>query len=77
MHAVVAFAWVTIPIIGWLLDKKGYGWTLGSINALAVLTSVLQALPVLQIQASAAEVWHRHQLAPRTWHFFHFVPPVP
>lgn len=56
-NIVVAFAWVTIPIIGWLLDKKGYGITLGSINALAVLTSVLQALPLLQIQVLTLVSW--------------------
>lgn len=56
-NIVVAFACVTIPVIGWLLDKKGYGWTLGTINALAVLSSVLQALPVLQIQWLTLVVW--------------------
>ncbi|KAL4517173.1 hypothetical protein Ndes2437B_g06781 [Nannochloris sp. 'desiccata'] len=56
-NVVVAFAFVAIPVIGWLLDKKGYGWTLGSINALAVLTSVLQALPWLWIQSLTLIVW--------------------
>ena len=56
-NVVVAFAFVTIPIIGWLLDKKGYGITLGTINALAVLTSVLQALPVLWIQSLTLVTW--------------------
>ena len=43
---------------------QGYGWTLGSINALAVLASVLQALPLLQIQASIClrllHSWYEH-----------------
>lgn len=56
-NVVVAFAFVTIPIIGWLLDKKGYGITMGTINALAVLTSLLQALPVLWLQAITLVVW--------------------
>lgn len=56
-NVVVAFAFVAIPIIGWLLDKKGHGWTLGSINALAVLSSVLQALPSLWIQSITLVVW--------------------
>lgn len=56
-NVVVAFAFVTIPLIGWLLDKKGYGWTLGFINALSVLTSVLQALPVLWLQSITLIVW--------------------
>lgn len=56
-NVVVAFAFVTIPIIGWLLDKKGYGWTLGTINALAVVTSILQAIPWLWLQAITLVVW--------------------
>lgn len=56
-NVVVAFAFVPIPLIGWLLDRKGYGWTLGTINALAVLTSILQALPVLWIQAITLIIW--------------------
>lgn len=56
-NIVVAFAFVAVPIIGWLLDKKGHGWTLGSINALAVLSSVLQALPALWIQSVTLVVW--------------------
>jgi MFS family permease len=56
-NVVVAFAFVAIPVIGWLLDKKGYGWTLGTINALAVLTSILQALPWLWIQSITLIVW--------------------
>jgi hypothetical protein len=56
-NVVVAFAFIAIPIIGWLLDKKGYGWTLGTINALAVLTSILQAIPWLWIQSITLIVW--------------------
>lgn len=56
-NVVVAFAFLPIPIIGWLLDRKGYGWTLGSINALTVLTSVLQALPMLWIQSITLITW--------------------
>jgi MFS family permease len=56
-NVIVAFAFVVIPVIAWLLDKKGYGLTLGSINALAVLTSVMQALPMLWIQSITLVVW--------------------
>ncbi len=56
-NVVVAFAFVAIPLIAWLLDKKGYGWTLGTINALAVLTSLMQALPALWVQAATLVVW--------------------
>lgn len=56
-NVIVAFAFLSIPIIGWLLDTKGYGWTLGTINILAVLTSVLQALPALWLQTITLTVW--------------------
>jgi hypothetical protein len=56
-NVVVAFAFVAIPLIAWLLDKKGYGWTLGAINALGVAASVLQALPPLWIQSVTLIVW--------------------
>lgn len=48
---------IAIPFIAWLLDKKGYGITLGTINALSVLTSVLQAIPSLPLQAVTLVVW--------------------
>ena len=56
-NVVIAFAFVTIPLIGWLLDKKGYGITLGTINALSILTSIFQALPMLWIQAFTLVIW--------------------
>ncbi|GAB4813661.1 hypothetical protein N2152v2_000707 [Parachlorella kessleri] len=56
-NIVVAFAFVTIPVIGWLLDKKGYGWTLGTINALAVLASAFQATPPLGLQVVSILLW--------------------
>ncbi|RMZ52921.1 hypothetical protein APUTEX25_001040, partial [Auxenochlorella protothecoides] len=43
-NVVVAFAFLLIPVIGWLLDKKGYGSTLGSILGLSVLTLVVTIL---------------------------------
>jgi hypothetical protein len=43
-----------IPIIAWLLDTKGYGFTLGTINLLAVITSALQAIPSLGLQVRPA-----------------------
>jgi len=56
-NIIVAFAGFTIPIIAWLLDKKGYGITLGTINALSVVTGVFQAIPVLWIQAFTLSFW--------------------
>ena len=56
-NVVVALAFMFIPLIAYLLDQKGYGWTLGSINALAVLTSVLQSIPWLRIQSLTLIVW--------------------
>ena len=49
-NIIVSFGFVGIPLIGWLLDKKGYGITLGTINFFGVLCSVLQAIPSLQLQ---------------------------
>lgn len=51
-NIIVSFGFVCIPIIGWLLDKKGYGVTLGTINAIGVTVSVLQAIPSLRLQVS-------------------------
>uniref|UniRef100_A0A1D1ZZN3 Uncharacterized protein n=1 Tax=Auxenochlorella protothecoides TaxID=3075 RepID=A0A1D1ZZN3_AUXPR len=56
-NVVVAFAFLLIPVIGWLLDKKGYGSTLGSILGLSVLTLVLQALPSLPLQVVTILIW--------------------
>ena len=53
-NIIVSFGFVCIPIIGWLLDKKGYGVTLGTINAIGVTVSVLQAIPSLKLQVSLA-----------------------
>ncbi|KAL4854004.1 Large neutral amino acids transporter small subunit 3 [Chlorella vulgaris] len=56
-NIIVAFACLGIPTIGWLLDKKGYGTTLGTINGLNVLSSILQAVPNLQIQVLTLLTW--------------------
>ena len=56
-NIVVAFAFLAIPVIGWLLDKKGYGVTLGTINGLNVASSVLQAIPNLQVQVLTIITW--------------------
>lgn len=47
---MVSFGGLGIPIIGWLLDKKGYGITLGTINAMGVIASACQAIPSLRFQ---------------------------
>ena len=56
-QVVVAFAGFTIPIIAWLLDKKGYGVTLGTINAISVLSGALMAIPWLWIQSLTLTLW--------------------
>lgn len=52
-NIIVSFGFVVIPVIGWLLDHKGYGITLGTINCIGVICSVLQAIPSLRLQVSA------------------------
>ena len=54
---VVAFAGFTIPVIAWLLDKKGYGVTLGTINAISVLSGAFMAIPWLWIQSVTLTLW--------------------
>lgn len=49
-NIVPAFGFLGIPVIGWLLDKKGYGITLGTINFLGVLASLFEAMPSLGFQ---------------------------
>lgn len=49
-NVIVSFGFVVIPVIGWLLDHKGYGITLGTINCIGVIVSVLQAIPSLRLQ---------------------------
>lgn len=49
-NVVPAFGFVGIPVISWLLDKKGYGVTLAVINLLGVLASIFQAMPSLYFQ---------------------------
>ena len=49
-NIVPAFGFLGIPIIGWLLDKKGYGVTMGTINFLGVLASLFEAMPSLGFQ---------------------------
>ena len=56
-QVVVAFAGFTIPIIAWLLDKKGYGVTLGTINAISVLSGAFMAIPWLWIQSFTLTLW--------------------
>ena len=50
-QVIVAFAGFTIPLIAWLLDKKGFGVTLGVINCIGMLTGALMAIPWLWIQS--------------------------
>lgn len=56
-NIVVAFAFLIIPVIGWLLDKKGYGITLGTINGLNMASSILQSIPSLHLQVLTIITW--------------------
>ncbi len=49
-NVIVSFGFVVIPLIGWLLDHKGYGVTMGTINCIGVICSVLEAIPSLRLQ---------------------------
>lgn len=54
-NVVPAFGFLGIPVIGWLLDTKGYGITLGTINFLGVVASIFQAMPSLWFQVLACQ----------------------
>ncbi|KAK9819041.1 hypothetical protein WJX74_009705, partial [Apatococcus lobatus] len=56
-NIMVSFGGLGIPIIGWLLDKKGYGITLGTINAMGVIASACQAIPSLRFQVVTLIIW--------------------
>lgn len=56
-NCLMVYAFIAIPIIRCLLDEKGYDWTLGSINALAVTASTLQAIPRLWTQVTTLTIW--------------------
>ncbi|KAK9804317.1 hypothetical protein WJX72_006375 [[Myrmecia] bisecta] len=56
-NIIVSFGWLGIPFIGWCLDKKGYGITLGLINTLGVVSSLFQAMPSLGFQVVTLIVW--------------------
>ena len=49
-NVVPAFGFIGIPVIGWLLDRMGYGVTLATINFLGVLASFFQAMPSVWFQ---------------------------
>jgi len=44
-NIIPAFGFLGIPFMTWLLDKKGYGVTLTTINFLTVLASLFEAMP--------------------------------
>ena len=46
-----------MPIITWLLDSKGYGITMGTINFLGVLASLFQAMPDLWFQVRLSKAF--------------------
>lgn len=56
-NIVPAFGFLGIPVIGWLLDTKGFGITLGTINFLGVLASLFEAMPSLGFQVVTLIVW--------------------
>ena len=48
----MSFVLMVIPLIGRLLDHQGYGITLGTINCIGVICSVLEAIPFLGLQVA-------------------------
>lgn len=56
-NIIPAFGFLGIPFMTWLLDKKGYGATLSTINFLTVLASLFEAMPSLRFQAVTLVVW--------------------
>ncbi len=65
-NIIVSFGGLGIPIIGWLLDKKGYGITLGTINLMGVIASAFQAIPSLRFQVghgSCCQNWRKQLTA--------------
>lgn len=72
-NVVPAFGFIGIPVIGWLLDRMGYGITLATINFLGVLASFFQAMPSVWFQVGPCLfpessdtckrlAWHYHVL---------------
>ena len=51
-NIIPAFGFLGIPFMTWLLDKKGYGVTLTTINFLTVLASLFEAMPSLRFQVN-------------------------
>ncbi|KAK9812965.1 hypothetical protein WJX72_006572 [[Myrmecia] bisecta] len=54
---IVACGAAFIPLTGYLLDRLGFGITLAIINAAGVLTSLLEAVPNLPLQALTFALW--------------------
>ncbi len=54
MNVACHHSWMLNCENGWL---QGYGSTLGTINGLAVLTSIFQAIPLLAIQWLTLVAW--------------------
>lgn len=61
-NIVPVFGFLGIPFMSYLLDKKGYGVTMATINFLTVLASLCEAMPSLRFQASLSTA------------LFHFAP---
>eukprot|EP00208_Stichococcus_sp_RCC1054_P008273 CAMPEP_0206150424 /NCGR_PEP_ID=MMETSP1473-20131121/38293_1 /ASSEMBLY_ACC=CAM_ASM_001109 /TAXON_ID=1461547 /ORGANISM="Stichococcus sp, Strain RCC1054" /LENGTH=640 /DNA_ID=CAMNT_0053547925 /DNA_START=77 /DNA_END=1999 /DNA_ORIENTATION=+ len=57
VSVVFACGGVFIPLTFYLTDRKGYGTTLGTVTALGVLTSAMQAVPNLGAQALTLAAW--------------------
>ncbi len=69
-NIVPAFGFIGIPVIGWLLDNKGYGITLGTINCMGVLASIFQAIPNLGFQVCNCHRALAHVIVSSCWLFY-------
>ena len=59
-NIIPAFGFLGIPFMTWLLDKKGYGATLATINFLTVLASLFEAMPSLRFQVQMTRLSSKH-----------------
>ncbi len=80
-NVVPAFGFIGIPVIGWLLDRMGYGITLATINFLGVLASFFQAMPNVWFQVGSRFTLSRPS-RPNVWfkmgsRLTHVLPNVP
>lgn len=57
IEPLLGMGFVAVPLIGWLLDRGGYGATLMVISVGGIACSLLQALPTLWTQVATIALW--------------------